>query len=240
MLSTKYTNIIILSLYISLLIGFFLNEDLLGGALNDYRGLFYITENFRKDFLTTLLNYDNLGHRQSPIFYILNSFILREEFFNKLFYIHIFLLIPFYFYKCLKRLFRNYPKNNLKILSSIILIFPTFRSYSIWPDPHLLGFLFFIISIYYFIKFMENKKKLLYPFLNILLLSLSAYISPNFGVFVLYFLYKYFQKFRLSKNFLYIILLNFLISLPFFYYLFLLEVNFLFNNGGFDIGRNFY
>ena len=240
MFSKKFTNIFIFFLYFSLILGFFFNEDLIGGALNDYKGLFYVTENFRLNFLSTLLNYDNFGHRQSPIFYVLSSLIAEGEIFNRLFYIHLFLLIPFFFYKCLKLTFKGDDKNNLKIFAFIILIFPTFRSYSLWPDPHLLGFLFFIISIYFFLKFQNNYQKFNYPILNTIFLSLSAYVSPNFGVFILYFLYKYFTKFHFSKKFLYILLINFFLSIPFFYYLFYLEVNFLFDNSGWGIGKNFY
>lgn len=240
MFSKKFTNIFIFFLYLSLLCGFFLKEDLIGGALNDYKGLFYVTEKFRENFLVTLLNYDDLGHRQSPVFYILSSLIPKSELLNRLFFIHVFLIIPIFFYKCLKLLFKDSHKNNLKLLASIILIFPTFRSYSFWPDPHLLGFLFFMISIYYFLKFKENNNRFMYPILNTKFLALSAYISPNFGVFVLYFLYQYFNKFNFSKKFFSIILLNFFLSLPFFYYLFVLDINFLFNNNGWDIGKNFY
>ena len=102
MFSKKFTNIFIFFLYLSLLCGFFLKEDLIGGALNDYKGLFYVTEKFRENFLVTLLNYDDLGHRQSPVFYILSSLIPKSELLNRLFFIHVFLIIPIFFYKCLK------------------------------------------------------------------------------------------------------------------------------------------
>ena len=97
MFSKKFTNLFIIFLYFSILLGLFLNENLIGGALNDYRGLFYLTDKFRENFLLTLLNYDNFGHRQSPIFYILGSLIIEGEMINKLFFVHIFLLIPFFF-----------------------------------------------------------------------------------------------------------------------------------------------
>ena len=119
-------------------------------------------------------------------------------------------------------------------------MFPTFRSYSIWPDPHLLGLLLFIIAIYFFLKFKKKNNKIKYAVLNTIFLSLSAYISPNFGVFILYFLYNYFLKFGFSKNLFIILLLNLFLCLPFFYYVFYLKINFLFDNDGWDIGKNFY
>lgn len=240
MFSKNFTNIIIFTLYFSLLFGIYINEDLIGGALSDYKGHYHITERFRDNFLYTLNNYDELGHRHSPIFYFLRSIIPGVEIIERLFFLHLYLIIPLFLYKCLKLKYKNKDKKNLKLLSSSILLLPTFRSYSIWPDPHLLGFLFFMISIYYFIKFKNNNFIFKFAILNTFFLSLSAYASPNFGVFVIYFLYQYLTEFKFNKKFIYILLINFLLSIPFFYYLFYLDINFLFNNNGWDIGNNFF
>ena len=62
MLTKKHTILILTILYLSLFLGIYLNEDLLGGAF-DYKGLFYISEKFRNDFFYTLLNYDEIGNR---------------------------------------------------------------------------------------------------------------------------------------------------------------------------------
>ena len=75
---------------------------------------------------------------------------------------------------------------------------------------------------------------------NTFFLSLSAYCSPNFGVFAIFFFINYFSKFKISKEILIISIFNFILSLPFFYYLFILEINFLFNVSGWNIGENFY
>ena len=239
MFSKKFTNIFIVFLYFSLILGLFFNEDLIGGAQNDFKGLFHLIEKFQKNNYETLLNYNNFGHRQSPIFYFFSAFFIKEEIFSRIFYTHLFLLIPIFFYKCLKLVYVNHNKEILKIFSALILIFPTFRSYSFWPDPHLLGFLFFIIAIYFFLKFKKNNRNLTYPILNTIILSLSAYVSPNFGVFVIYFFYKFYKKFGCSYRLLILVILNLLLSFPFFYYLFYLDVNFLFNNNSWDIGENF-
>ena len=68
---------------------------------------------------------------------------------------------------------------------------------------------------------------------------MSAYASPNFGVFIIYFFYEYLKKYRFNHNLIYIILLNIFLSLPFFYYTFFLDVNFLFNDN-WGMGKNFY
>ena len=240
MFSKKFTNTIIISLYFSLIIGFFLKEDLIGGAQTDYEGLYYLVERFRESFLNTFFNYDDLGHRQSPVFFILNSFIFEDENIIRLFYIHIFLAIPFFFYKCLKLLFDHVDKSTLKLLAVSLLLFPTIRSYSIWPDPHLMGFLFFILSIYYFLKFKKSNETFKYILLNLIFLSLAAYLSPNFGIFILYFFYEYFIKFNFSKKLFFIIIINIFLSIPFFYYIFFLDINFFINDNIWNLGENFY
>ena len=240
MFSKNFTNVIIFGLYFSLLFGIYINENLIGGALGDYHSHYHITEKFRDNFLYILNNYNELGHRHSPVFYILRSILPSIDLIERLFFLHIYLIIPLYFYKCLKLKYNKKNKNNLKLLSSIIFLLPTFRSYSIWPDPHLLGFLFFTISVYYFIKFKSNNFIFKFAILNNIFLSLSAYVSPNFGVFVIYFLYQYLIKFKFTKNFIFILLINLLLSIPFFYYLFYLDINFIFNNSGWDIGNNFF
>ncbi len=240
MVTKKHTIIILTILYLSLFVGIYINEDLIGGAFNDYKGLFYVSEKFRYDFFYTFYNYDELGHRQSPFFYILRSILPSNEIFQRLFFLHIFLITPLFFYKSLKKVFKTVPKNNLKLLAFLLLLFPTFRSYSIWSDPHLLGMSFFTISIYFFLKFKENKEVLKNSLLNIIFLALSAYSSPNFGIFVIYFFYEFYLRFGISKRLLIIIFLNIFISFPFFYYLFYIDVNFIFNNNGWDIGKNFY
>jgi len=241
MILKKNIFIFLIILYFSLIVGFYYGEDSLGASLSDYLGLLYLTDNFKNNFLYNLLNYDDLGHRQSPFFYILNSIIFNfGEIGRRIFFFHIFLLIPIYFYKCLKIKFKNISKDYLKLFASIILLFPTVRSYAIWPDPHLLGVLFFIISTFYYLKFKTNIKPFRNALLNTFFLSLAAYSSPTFGVFVIFFFLEFLKKFNFSKKIYTIFMLNIILAFPFFFYIFYLNVNFIFNNSGWDIGKNFY
>jgi hypothetical protein len=218
-------------LYFSLIAGFYYGEDSLGAAYYDYEALEHLNEKFNNNFLFNLLNYNDFGHRQSPFLYILSSIIFDlGETFRRIFFLHVYLLIPIYFYKCLKLKFKGVSKDYLKLFASIILLFPTFRSYSIWTDPHLLGTLFFIISIFYYLKVIKNVKSFKNALLNTFFLALAAYSSPNFGVFVIFFYFEYSKKFLLSKKIIIISLLNLVLSAPFFIYLFYLDVNFVFNN----------
>ena len=165
--------------------------------------------------LNTLLSYNQLGHRHSPIFYILRSFISEIEIIQRLFFLHLYLLIPVFFYLCLKIKYKEINNNNLKLLASVLLLFPAFRSYSIWPDPHLLGILFLTISIYFFLIFKYkfiNKK-----YINKFFLSCFVCIcKSNFGVFIIYFFYEYFKFFKFTKKIFVLSIFNLLLSLPFF------------------------
>ena len=241
MIIKKNIFIFILLLYFSLIAGFYYGEDSLGAAYYDYQSLKHLNEKFHNNFLFYFLNYNDLGHRQSPFFFILGSIIFDfGELGKRIFFLHIYLLIPVYFYKCLKIKFKDVSKDYLKLLASIILLFPTIRSYSIWPDPHLLGILFFIISIFYYLKMTTNVRPLKNALLNTFFLSLAAYSSPNFGVFVIYFYLEFSKKFFFKKKILIISLLNIVLSLPFFLYLFYLDVNFIFNNKVHNLNYNFF
>ena len=48
MIITKKINILIILFYLSLLLGFFLDEDSIGGAFNDYEGHAHIAENLNQ------------------------------------------------------------------------------------------------------------------------------------------------------------------------------------------------
>jgi len=238
-LSSK-TNITIL-LYISLLLGFYFGEDSLGGAFNDYHSHNHISDKFDKNFFDTLLNYDKLGHRHSPIFYIIKSLLIEDDAIRRLIFLHFYILIPIFFYKSLKIVFKNSSKTNLKLIASTLFLFPTVRSYSIWPDPHLLGTVFFIISVYFFLKFKYSKgNNFKYSIFNTFFLALAAYCSPNFGITVFFYLFEYFRKYNLGKKIIIILAANLILSLPFFYYLFYLDINFIFNEAGWNIGDNLF
>lgn len=233
--------IFLLLIYLSLIFGFYFGEDAIGGAYNDYKGMEHIALKFKENLLHTLFNYNTFGHRHSPVFYIIKSLALYlDEIGQRIFFLHLYLLIPLFFYKCLKIKFKNVSKNYLKLFAGIIILLPTFRGYSIWPDPHLLGVLFFIISIYFYLKFKENKYPLKNALISTLLLSFAAYASPNFGIFVIFFFYEFIKKFSFSKEIVIIFIINIFLALPFFFYVFYLDINFIFNNNGWDIGDNFY
>ena len=62
-------------LYLSLLVGFYLNENSSGGAYPDFLMRKDLIENFRINFLNTFLNYDDYEERHSPVFIMILTFL---------------------------------------------------------------------------------------------------------------------------------------------------------------------
>lgn len=216
-------------LYFSLLAGFYFDENLNFGSYYDWINVYVPPiKDFSDNFGETLLNYDQYGQRHSPVFIILLSFLFKIGIsldVIRIINLHLSLSLIFIFYNSLKIIFNNIEKSKLQLLSLVIFLSPTFRSLSIWPDSRLPGLIFFVLSIYFFIKLIKNEKKKDAWFCSLSLL-ISAYISPNFSLFAFYFYPIIFLKIKITQ-FVKIIFFNFIFSIPMFYYLFYLDVNFL-------------
>ena len=179
----------------------------------------------------TLINYDFYGHRHSPVYLIFLSFLKSIGFdFDLIRFIHLNLsiLLIYFFYKCLSIKFNNIEKNLLLIFSFSIFLSPTFRSLAIWPDTRIIGLLFFTIAILEFLKYLKYKKNI-YVWKNTIFLIFSSYISPNFSLFSIFFAYHYLKEGNF-KNLFFLYVFCLLSSLPVFYYIFILDVNFLMVN----------
>jgi hypothetical protein len=218
------------SIILSYFFGFFLNENSSGGALPDFKIHLQAASYLEQGFINFLNNYKNFGDTHSPIYIIFLDFINID---NNLFqvrftYTLICILLPFYFYKCLKIKFLHIDKNILLYLSLFFFVSPYFRSLAFWPGDENLALIFFVLSIFYYLKFNKKKnKEIKYLFLNILFLALSAYIRPIYCFFSIFFFYSmiinnfYFKKFYIS------IISNITLALPAFYYVFI-QKNFFF------------
>ena len=215
-------------LYLSLIIGFFLDEKLNYGAYMDWYANSFVIKNFLADFNKTFISYDEFSHRHSPIYYIILSQLYDLGFSDnlvRLINLHLSLSLIIFFYKCLKLKFNYIDVKILQLLSLIIFFSPTFRSLSIWPDSRLPGLILFTISIYFFIKFqIDNRLKNVW--LCSLYLILSSYMSPNFSLFSIYFYFLFYKKLKL-ENFTLLIFFNFIAALPALYYIFIMDVNFM-------------
>ena len=236
----KNTTLVLFVFYLSYLLGFILGEDSNGGAIMDYMGYRSIINNFILDFKNAFLNFDQYGERHSPILIIILSFFYKlnvDDHIIRLVNLHLSIISIIFFYKCLLIKFSKINKNYLILISAIFFLSPTFRSLSIWPDSRIYGFHFFVISIFFYLKFTFIEKKNYYCYLNIFFLAISSYFSPNFSLFSLFFLYQFYKNFKLSKEIMLCIILNLVLAFPAFYYLFILDVFFLSSGGvpGHDI-----
>ena len=220
-----------LFLYFSLFLGFYFNEDFGLGYITDYSVLKLYVPLFEKNFVKTLLNFDTLGTSHSPIYYIFVLFLEKISFnetFSRLINLHVSLLIPYFFYLCLKIKYK-FKKENLYILIPCIIFFsPYFRSSSIWLGSENLSLLFLLISFYFFLKYdATEEKNLSNILLNAVFLACAAYFRPIYALFSIYFFLRFYLDLKLSTKLLYYFLINILLSFPALYYLYILNVDFI-------------
>ena len=162
-------NRIYIILYISILIGFYFNEDVLGGSRNDYLYHLQFVELFSNDLIygLSIYGYDEHLARNSPVFYIILSFIDKFISSEYLRYLHTLSapILSILFYKALKLKFNFVKKDKLKLFSAILFLSPTVRSLAIWPYPLIWSLIFFILAIYFYLLFEKKKKFRKYLFL---------------------------------------------------------------------------
>jgi len=224
--------LIFLILYVSLLLGFLLDENLNFGSYYDWIHVYVPPiQDFANNFYETLIGFEKYGQRHSPFYIIFLSLLLRLGLdLDTVRFLHMngCIVFIFLFYHCLKLRFKDIDKFTLQLLSMFIFLSPTFRSLSIWPDSRLPGLIIFVLSIYFFLKFMKNNghKKVFFAFYSALSLILSSYISPNFSLFAVFF-YLFFFKYLSYRSFILLFLLSAILSIPMLYYIFILDVNFM-------------
>ncbi|MDC0427487.1 hypothetical protein OAL77_01920 [Candidatus Pelagibacter sp.] len=225
----NYYGLLALFLYITLVFGFYIDENLNFGAMQDWKHTdLPVINDLSFNIKETLLNYNSYGHRHSPVYLIFLSLFKRVGFsFDSIRFLHLnlSLFLIFVFYKCLILKFYKIEKNILLLISLSIFLSPTFRSLAIWPSSRMIGLMFFTISVLEFLRYLETPKKI-YMWKNIIFLIISSYISPNFSLFIIFFLHHYLSK-KNFKDLIQILLFCFFSSLPAFYYIFILDVNFL-------------
>ena len=227
-------------LYLSLLFGFYNNETTTFGPKIDFEHALKQVQLFDKNFIYTFLNYDKIEYptRISPLF-ILVIFFFKKIFTNidlvRFILFNILILNQFLFYNCLKEIFHKKFKVDKRILfliSCVIFISPSFRSNIIWPESAMLGLLFFLLSLFFFLKNL-NKSNKFNIFFNIFFLAIASYIRPSFCVFAIFFFYRYLTNEYSRKYILQIILLNLLLAFLAVYYVFFLDIFFI-KTGGLD------
>jgi len=240
-LKNNYILFIYSILYLSLLFGFYFNEDFTLGYKTDHFIHLEIISLFENNFLATLLNFNNntifrsddldFTTAHSPFFYIiylsLKKILFGNDFLLRLINLHISLLIPFIFYLLLKNKF-HFKKNDIRILiPGIFFLSPYFRSGAIWIGSENISLIFLFASFYFYLLFSINKnKKFHLIILNIIFLSLACYFRPIFSIFSIYFFFALYKDLINIKKIFQYILINIILAFPAFYYVFILGVNF--------------
>jgi len=228
-INSKRIVYVYISLYLTLLIGFYFNEDFAGGYKVDYLIYKNTISAFNLDLKNSLIFYEKFRMMVSPIFILLLTYIhkiLNNDTFVRFLNLNFSLMLPYLFFLCLKIKYVDTKKYLLYLLPAIIFISPYFRSSSIWVGPENLSIIFFLASVYFFLKHENEKQNLSFILLNVFFLAIAAYIRPIYSLFSIYFFLKFYCNIKFSKNLIYYILFNILLSLPAFYYILILEVNF--------------
>jgi len=243
--------IVYLFLYLSMLFGFYSNENLTGGAIRDFGSYVQMLNIAKKDLFEFFNIFSNLSMDHSPFYFALMSVVQSffdgitlnvntntkiyhyhldvygaEYGFLRLFYLHLSVVIPLIFYFCLKEKYKELDKNILFLISLFILISPCFRSYAIWAGDLNLALLFLLLGIFFYLKFtneLELKNQLIFIFLNVLFVALAAYVRPIYSLFSIFFFYKIFLLKGLSKQLILFCLINVIFSFPAVYYVFILD-----------------
>jgi len=205
--------------FISFVYSFFTGEDSLGKAEHDYirNNIFLLS--FSENFNSAIQSYGTYGEvRNLPTFNIIFAqFVKLGIEISDLKYLNLLILIPliFYFLKSLEIKYKNLSLESKILFSCVILLSPTIRSLVNFTYPFLWALCFFIISIFYYLNFRNNEtNKLKNALYCILHLVIASYITPNFSVFIIIFLFQFFKEFKLSKSFFQIFFFSFILSLP--------------------------
>ena len=223
--SFKFSNIthhyifIFLILYLTVLLGIYFNEDNLGGAAYDSIYHFKIVQKFNENFFYTFSNFGKteleLGTRNSPVFWAFMSLFSKFISFDSIRILNSLIIFAtaIAFYKCLILKFKNFNNLSLIILASMIFLSPSLRSLAIWPYSLSWGLFFFILSIYYYLKFQNNfdLKSSLLILINVIF---AAYIYPSFSVFYIFYFIKIINKTKNTVLAIKILILSFILSLP--------------------------
>ena len=179
--------------------------------------------------------------RNSPIFYIIYGFLnkyLSLDILQKLNTI-VSALIAFVFFKCLKIKYISYSNIFLTLLACVIFTSPTLRSLSVWPYPLIWGIFFFIISIYYFLRFKTApiKKKFIFSVYTTIFIAFASYIQPTLSLFNIFYLVSFYKIFKNKKLFSYILLINFFFVVPVFFFFTQIDFLFFYKAEGLEISK---
>ena len=188
-----------ISILILYFLGFYLRENIAGGAELDFKKFTWpAIESFKKDFSNTLINYGKIGEGSLPLFHIINAY-LNPFTYNQFifqFSITVISILNVYIFSQILKLKLKISQIDSMLYSSIFLILPFFRSSAFWGLTENFGWLFLLIAIKFFVKMEKDNFKNHHK--NILFIcifsSLALYTRPYlifFPIFLsLYFIFS--------------------------------------------------
>ena len=221
----KFEYFLIIFAYLTLIFGFYFNENSIGGADYDFSIISEAIIAFSDNLHLAYNNYASYKIAHFPYYYIILALvykITKSFFLLKIFILHVSLLLPFIFYKVLKTSFRNIDEKYILILLCLFFVSPSFRSTAIWGLNDNIALIFFTASIFFFQKFnfAKNKRDKIYNIVILtLMLSISAYIRQYYAVFIIFYLIALFNKNDL-KTYCVFLITNLILSLPAFFAVF--------------------
>ena len=214
----KKSHYFFLFLYITLLIGFLYDENTSGGAAYDFSIISKAVVSFSLNYQETLKNYYDFSISHYPYYYIFLSFLygIFDSFYVvELIILHISLILPFVFYKILKI---KFGVKNIYVfyLPGILFLSPYFRTSAVWALNDNIALIFFSLSIFYYLKTLNEKKEnkiLVFALLNLASLALAAYVRQYYAIFAIFYFYKFFNLFN-YKILLWYICTGIILSFP--------------------------
>jgi len=211
----------------SFILGFFFKENSSGGGQIDYQS---VINNFLlfKEFSLNEINWDLYQSTSLPIYYIITKYLIPMN--NWSLYLSIFTFIASFitvilFYKALSLKLKNKSFDwGLFLIAIIPMLSPFFRTSAYWSLEENFGYLFFLLSILFYIISQDKKE---FFGLAIFFGCCAFYARQNYAfISIILFLYYFnFQNFFTKKNII-ICILFFLFLSPSLY--------FFYNWGGFD------
>ena len=211
----------------SFILGFFFKENSSGGGEIDYQS---IINNFLlfKEFSLNEINWDLYQSTSLPIYYIITKYLIPMNNWNL--YLSIFTFIASFitiilFYKALSLKLKNKSFDwGLFLIAIIPMLSPFFRTSAYWSLEENFGYLFFLLSILFYIISQDKKE---FFGLAIFFGCCAFYARQNYAFIsiILFLCYFNFQNFFTKKNII-ICILFFLFLTPSLY--------FFYNWGGFD------
>ena len=209
------------------LIGFVFKDFTPAGAKLDFFNYTWpAIQEFKIDFINSIINYGKFGDASYPFFYIFNSYL--NPFTYSIFSYHLSSaitgLITFYIFGLAIEKANNLNKINSIALASTILLLPFFISRNYWGTSSYLAWLTFVISLYFFLiifsQNIDDKKKLIFCTLFCFFSSISIYIKPVFVFIPIFFLTKIIIEEKIKIK-IFCSLLYLIFALPGFYLIYI-------------------